>query len=806
MYDSLPESETTLESAVHWPSRVIAAMLCIWMTGVTVTVQGTVWFSQQLSTRDAGGGLSDPDFIATVVQGLLLLLPLTPVAFLWKKSRYRTIFRLWFLAALFALLSAVIHLPGAVQAYTSVTLQIIVALAFAVAVAILDRRSPLPAAESSHDRRVSLPLALSIPPLLLLPWADVGAPGTPLEAVLNLIAALLFGLCAGLLLRRLARPEVSGPVLDIRMRVWAGFVAGAALAPMAGAYGFGGTQLLLLLSVPATAWIATALLSRYHDGRALAILIGICAAGPLLFIDPREMAISVSFGLFSTLSAAFRAALFTLTLAWLLGAVLLAWRWLGRGSLADTEDPHRPGSWSRLLLAIPSWLALILAIVFLGQPEFYGDRLFVVLRDQADVSAAATMDDVAERRRYVYETLVGHAQTSQGSLRQELAQWGFDFTPYYLVNGLEVEGGPLLRLWLQSRPEVDRVLYSPILRPAPPESAGLANGQEPSSPPWNLSFIGADAVWEVFSARGAGIVVGQSDSGVQWDHPQLADAYRGGPGEHDYNWFDPWYHSQEPVDTGGHGTHTLATVLGNSTGVAPDSTWYGCANLSRNVGSTAYYLDCMQFMLAPFPLSGDPFTDGDPALGANVLNNSWGCPDLEGCDATSLLPAVVALRNAGTFVVVSAGNEGPACSSLESPPAIYEQVLSVGAVDRFRNVTDFSSRGPVTFDGSNRTKPNIMAPGLDILSAFPGNRYHLWQGTSMAGPHVAGVVALMWSANPQLIGDVARTEQILLETAQPPENAATPCSGDQTLPNNTFGYGIVDAYAAVEQAMLLASN
>ena len=95
--------------------------------------------------------------------------------------------------------------------------------------------------------------------------------------------------------------------------------------------------------------------------------------------------------------------------------------------------------------------------------------------------------------------------------------------------------------------------------------------------------------------------------------PELANSYRGRNGDHNFNWYDPWYGAQQPQDINGHGTHTLGSVLGNSTGVAPDAQWIACANLARNLGNPAYYLDCMQFMLAPFPLGGSPFSDGDPA-------------------------------------------------------------------------------------------------------------------------------------------------------------------------------------------------
>ncbi|MHB9090147.1 MAG: S8 family serine peptidase, partial [Chloroflexota bacterium] len=234
-------------------------------------------------------------------------------------------------------------------------------------------------------------------------------------------------------------------------------------------------------------------------------------------------------------------------------------------------------------------------------------------------------------------------------------------------------------------------------------------------------------------------------------------------------------------------------------GVAPGAEWFACVNLQRNVGSPGEYLNCMQYMLAPYPRGGDPFRDGDPSRAAHVMNDSWGCPPFEGCDANALRPAAEALRAAGIYVVASAGNEGPFCGSVSDPIAIYDSVFAVGAVDQAGNVTAFSSRGPVKVDGSNRPKPDLLAPGKDILSSFPGGTYQREQGTSMAGPHVAGVVALMWSANPKLIGDVDGTSRILRETARPYQGAKEGCfSGDR--PNNAYGYGLLDAYAAVKRA------
>jgi subtilisin family serine protease len=351
---------------------------------------------------------------------------------------------------------------------------------------------------------------------------------------------------------------------------------------------------------------------------------------------------------------------------------------------------------------------------------------------------------------------------------------------------------------------VDRVISSPRLRPASQNEAPVVSGA--ASPPggigWNVTMIGADKVWEEFGVRGEGVVVGQSDSGADVNHPELKESYRGNTGGDDYNWFDPWTGEPAPFDSNGHGTHTLGTIVGqNGIGIAPDATWFACANLVRNLANPALYLDCMQFMLAPFPQDGDPFVDGDPLRAADVLNNSWGCPEIEGCDANSLKAASDNLRAAGIFVVVSTGNDGPLCNTVDAPLSLYDSAFSVGAIDQFGNVADFSSRGPVNADGSGRLKPDIVAPGVNILSSLPGGNYGENSGTSMAGPHVAGAVALLWSANPTLIGDIDRTEQLLIDTAKAYTGSTSAGCFEGDIPNAAYGYGVVDVYEAVKLAL-----
>ena len=128
--------------------------------------------------------------------------------------------------------------------------------------------------------------------------------------------------------------------------------------------------------------------------------------------------------------------------------------------------------------------------------------------------------------------------------------------------------------------------------------------------------------------------------------------------------------------------------------------------------------------------------------------------------------AIENLRSAGVVVVASAGNNGSSCSSVSAPSAIFEGTFSTGATDINDNIASFSSRGPVSADGSNRLKPNVAAPGVSVRSASSGDSYRSLSGTSMAGPHVAGAVGLLISAYPPIAGQVELIESYIEDSAE----------------------------------------
>jgi subtilisin family serine protease len=720
-----------------------AVLLGIWVVGVIVVVQGLGWLVEQVLV--AGLDIGVPWWLwplAGLIAAGLVAIPAVVLALGSRRDTVRTAGTAWTKAAgALAVLSFARAVP--VQ-QNEATLALITVLAAGLAVLLRRDRPRGPVAP-----------AIAAGLVVLSPWLWLGALGGLTETVLAVTASAATGALVATIL--------SGQFWESFGRVpgvVVGLVVAVTLTPIVAGTGGSGVQLAELVVVPPLGFCVAVL----RGSRPAGVLVGIAALGPLAFVDPEETGIVL--GLrdigFWTLVAASASA----TLAVVLWPAV---RWPALRAI-------RARAWFATGLAVVAGAAVH---VTLGHPGLHGDRLFVVMREQAQLSGLDGISDRVQRVRATRDRLVEAAARVQAPLRRDLNRLHLRYTPYYLVNGIEVDGGPAVRAWLSSRPDVDRVLLDPRLRPLPAPARPLSgNRPSPDSPQWNITTLRADRVWRELNVTGTGIVVGTSDSGVDGTHPAVREGFRGG----EDSWYDPWNGTRSPTDHNGHGTHTLATAVGrDNVGVAPDARWIGCVNLDRDLGNPARYLDCLQFMLAPFPYGGDPWRDGRPDRSPQILTNSWGCPALEGCDAGALRQATAALRAAGIFFVAAAGNSGPRCGSVTDPPASYPDVLTVGAVDQTDRVATFSSRGP--------GKPDVMAPGVNVLSALPGGRYGILTGTSMAAPHVAGVVALMWSANPHLVGDIARTEEILRGTARPVTDAPACSNG-----------GIVDAYAAVTAA------
>src|SRR5215813_3821060 len=445
-------------------------------------------------------------------------------------------------------------------------------------------------------------------------------------------------------------------------------------------------------------------------------------------------------------------------------------------------------------------------------------EFLVVLEDQADLSLADSFGTKEEKGRYVFETLLAHATKTQASLLGLLEERGIPRRSFYIINAILVKGSREIALELGARDDVSRLEGNPNLQGIQPigvdqDTSNQLTLQETIEP--GVNSVRAPEVWAL-GFTGQGIVIGGQDTGVMWDHPALRNQYRGwdvatATASHDYNWHDSvhsqggscGFNSTTPCDDHSHGTHTMGSALGtegaiNQIGVAPGAKFIACRNMDRGSGTPATYLECFEYFLAPYPVGGSP-AQGVPSKAPDITTNSWACPPSEGCAPDTLKSAVEAQRAAGIMTVVAAGNDGgKGCSSVLEPPALYDASYSVGAFSAITGeIASFSSRGPVTIDGSNRVKPDITAPGVGVRSAVRGSGYASFSGTSMATPHVAGAVALLWSAYPDLRGRVDLTKNILNESAVRVETSDCGAGNPQ---NNVYGFGRLDVKAAIDLA------
>ena len=314
----------------------------------------------------------------------------------------------------------------------------------------------------------------------------------------------------------------------------------------------------------------------------------------------------------------------------------------------------------------------------------------------------------------------------------------------------------------------------------------------------SVPLVGAPQVWKSFDVDGRGQVIAVLDDGAYGAHPDFSNKIAGS--------FDASLSSVAgpfgvpasvpvmPAGEDGHGTHVAGTIVGPGTqsggsyrGVAPEARFVDVKVFrGPNQTNSDIVLRGLEWVL-----------DNRARLDIRVASMSLGGRPSDGQDALSR--AVNVAVDKGLIIVAAAGNAGPGAKTVASPGAA-EKAITVGAVDKQKRIASYSSRGP-TLDG--RVKPDLVAPGSDIMSTIPpvsttsafgaiGSRevyYGALSGTSMAAPHVSGVVALMLEANPDL--GPLDVKRILLATAQdlgPPGR------------DNDTGYGFVNAIAVVQVA------
>lgn len=391
-----------------------------------------------------------------------------------------------------------------------------------------------------------------------------------------------------------------------------------------------------------------------------------------------------------------------------------------------------------------------------------------------DVAVVATLRDPADRplprgevraHTAVVHALRTRAARTQTALLGELARDGANaVTPLWIRDQVAFRAPATVVRRVAARPDVelialDEALVTPSAVPAAVPATAAA------APPvgWGVTAVGAPSVWG--TTTGVGAVVADLDTGVDVTAPDLAATYRGGTG----SWFDPYGQHTTPTDTNGHGTWTTSimtagSATGTAVGVAPGARWIAARVFDDSGHATTSAIHAaFQWALAAAP---------------QVVNASWSSTSAS-C-STEFEADLAALRAVGTLTVVAAGNSGPAAGSGASPATLPEAV-AVGSIDQSGVVDPSSSRGPASCAGRT-TFPDIAAPGTVVPVVDLGGYPFTASGTSMAAPHVSGVLALLAAAHPGLSADAQ--ERALLGGAR---------NNNPPGPNTATGAGAVDA-------------
>jgi thermitase len=269
---------------------------------------------------------------------------------------------------------------------------------------------------------------------------------------------------------------------------------------------------------------------------------------------------------------------------------------------------------------------------------------------------------------------------------------------------------------------------------------------------WGMTKIGAPAAWDTQTGS-ASVVVGVIDTGVAYNHPDLAGQMWTNPGETAGNGLDDEdtndyvddvhginciNNSGNPMDDNDHGTHvsgTIGAVGNNGIGVAGVNWDVSIMALkflgSDGRGSTSDAVECLDYATQ---------------MGVHLTNNSWG----GGGFSTALSDAISRARTAGDLFVAAAGNSSANTDSSPHYPSSYnlDNVISVASTTSGDALSSFSNYGPTSVD--------LAAPGSSILSTVKSGGYASFSGTSMATPHVAGAAALLWAENSSLTGPDVR--------------------------------------------------
>eukprot|EP01080_Neovahlkampfia_damariscottae_P002192 gene2192-2056_t len=440
--------------------------------------------------------------------------------------------------------------------------------------------------------------------------------------------------------------------------------------------------------------------------------------------------------------------------------------------------------------------------------DFYGKNtkadVIIFMKDNFQISEiqheGKSIDSFTadERAEILVDVLMKRAEKTQSTLQKELTEKKLKFDVMWNVNAILVRAVPkevLLQIISTKQASIDNVIlnHEDVIDEVEQKTEQVKEVNEVES---NIKWVKAPEAWAL-GHQGKGMIVGVGDTGLFHTHEALIDAYKGtkkdGKFDHNYAWGDPVGKTKAPFDSHGHGTHCSGTVAGGGKkgrkiGVAPKAKLIHC----RALANIAAQILCMQWWLAPTDLEGkNPKPKKRPHVVSHSFNN-WSCAPR--C-SPQYKQATAALITAGIAVVNSAGNRGPRCGSI-NPNSRYPDQISVGALAKDSDeIARFSSRGPNS-DDKNILKPDVSAPGTQVVSASrTTSGYTAMSGTSMSTPNVAGGIALLWGAVPELQRNIKLTNKVLNESSKKQTSNSCEPSGS---PNGVFGYGTVNYLKAIQ--------
>jgi len=385
------------------------------------------------------------------------------------------------------------------------------------------------------------------------------------------------------------------------------------------------------------------------------------------------------------------------------------------------------------------------------------------------------------------------ARDAQQDLLNRLAALGVEgVKPLWLVSRVALRATRDVILELAARDDVATVWLDDTFR-LDAVQPNRAPRDATDGPTWNIERVKADSCW-ADGYTGAGIVVGNIDTGVEVTHPAFGGRWRETNG-----WFDAVAGAPTPYDDHdvSHGTFTMGLLTGGDglgpyefdIGVAPGATFIAAKAMDAQGNSTwSWVEECLNWMADP----------GRP----DVLSNSWGAMGQD----TLCWASIRRLRDLGMFVVFSIGNDGPQPGTT-GVPGSFPTVISVGATDFEDDIAVFSSRGPAPDQWPwnepaswsrpdwDLICPSVSAPGDSVMSAVRGGTFAWYPGTSVSCPQVAGCGALIKQKYPQFAHDDAM--QLITNSAD-----HVPQGG--TYPNNNYGWGRLNCRRALDTLTLPA--